>query len=82
MVDDFSSIIGDAAEGQEGIDANHNQMCKFSGRDDPGYKKVLRTIRDFVTDAETGTPARTQEGAVVEGKISLVNNPLQRNLNC
>jgi hypothetical protein len=57
-------------------------MCKFYGRDDPGYKKVLRAIRDFVTDADTGTPARTQEGAVREGKLSLINSQLQRYLNC
>jgi hypothetical protein len=52
-------------------------MCKFPSRDDAGYKRVLRAIRDFVTDAATGTPARTQKGAVREGKLSLVNNPFQ-----
>lgn len=51
VVDDFSSIIGDAAEGEEGIDANHHEMCKFRSKDDAGYRKVSREIKKFVHSA-------------------------------
>lgn len=57
--------MGDVAEGQEGIDANHTQMCKFRARDDPGYKKVQRVVRNFVTDA-TSTPQCMNEEAALE----------------
>lgn len=53
FVNDFSSVIGDAAEAQEGIDANHTQMCKFSSSDDPGYQKVLGVLKKFVRDASS-----------------------------
>ncbi|KAL8724942.1 MAG: hypothetical protein Q9181_006602, partial [Wetmoreana brouardii] len=51
IVDDFSSIIGDAAEGKEGIDANHVDMCRFASKDDAGYRKVSGEIRQFVNSA-------------------------------
>lgn len=57
IVDDFSSIIGDAAEGKEGIDANHIDMCRFASRDDNGYKKVSGEIRRLVNAAPNKTPA-------------------------
>ncbi|KAL8852479.1 MAG: hypothetical protein Q9221_002602 [Calogaya cf. arnoldii] len=48
IVDDFSSIIGDAAEGKEGIDANHLDMCRFRSKDDAGYRKVSGEIKTLV----------------------------------
>ena len=68
VVDDFSSIIGDAAEAQEGIDANHVQMCKFTSRDDPGYKKVFRVIRDLVKDSDRKASQGTDDNALETGK--------------
>jgi hypothetical protein len=53
VVNDYSSIIGDAAEGTEGIDANHVEMSKFGGSDDNGYRKVSSVIRSFITHAHT-----------------------------
>lgn len=56
-VGDFSSFIGDATEGKEGIDANHTNMCKFASRDDNGYRKVSGEIRRLVNAAPNETPA-------------------------
>lgn len=53
-MDDFSSIIGDAAEGKEGIDANHRDMCKYASRSDNGYRKVSGEIRRFVNAVSNG----------------------------
>lgn len=49
-MDDFSSIIGDATEGREGIDSNHRDMVKFRSRDDDGYRKVSSVIRRWTTE--------------------------------
>ena len=40
MVPDTSSSLDDLRERAEHIDADHMTMTKFSGRDDPGYRKV------------------------------------------
>ena len=44
MVPDTSSSLDDPRERAEHIDANHMTMTKFSGRDDPGYRKVGEEI--------------------------------------
>lgn len=64
IVDDFSSIIGDAAEGKEGIAANHPNMCKYQSKDDSGYRKISGEIRRFVNSASR--PAAVQSRADVQ----------------
>ena len=42
-----SSILGYPGEISEPLNANHHDVCKFSGRDDPNYvtiRSVLRTL--------------------------------------
>ena len=40
-MDDFSSsLIGGTADHPETINANHMNMCRFSSKDDDGYRKV------------------------------------------
>ncbi|EHK50985.1 hypothetical protein TRIATDRAFT_181516, partial [Trichoderma atroviride IMI 206040] len=40
IVPDYSSSIGDHGEHSETLQANHQQMCRYSGTDDPNYRKV------------------------------------------
>ena len=40
MVPDTSSSLDDPRERAQHINADHLAMTKFSGRDDPGYRKV------------------------------------------
>lgn len=40
VVPDYSSLIGDHREYAETLQANHLEMCRYSGRDDPNYHKV------------------------------------------
>ncbi|KAK5661230.1 hypothetical protein OQA88_11123 [Cercophora sp. LCS_1] len=40
VVPDYSSLLGDERERAETIQANHREMCRFSGPDDPNYTKV------------------------------------------
>ncbi|CAH0015920.1 unnamed protein product, partial [Clonostachys rhizophaga] len=54
VVPDSSSLIGDYRECAETLQANHKNMCRFFGHDDPNYRKVggeicsiYRSITDF-----------------------------------
>ncbi|KAK4075698.1 hypothetical protein Trihar35433_2258 [Trichoderma harzianum] len=40
VVPDYSSLIGDYREHAETLQANHIEMCRYSGPDDPNYCKV------------------------------------------
>ncbi|KAH6641640.1 ankyrin repeat-containing domain protein [Chaetomium tenue] len=44
VVPDSSSCIGDARERAETIQANHMDMCRFKGPDDPNYLKLSGEI--------------------------------------
>jgi hypothetical protein len=45
VVPDYSSLIGDHRENAETIQANHMDMCRFSGAGDPNYRKVAGELR-------------------------------------
>ena len=45
VVPDSSSSIGDSRERAETIQANHREMCRFKGTEDPGYQKLAGEIR-------------------------------------
>jgi hypothetical protein len=47
VVPDASAIIGISREEAETLQANHMDMCRFSGRDDPNYRKVASELRDM-----------------------------------
>ena len=48
----MSSIIGDAAEGKEGINANHQDMCRFGSLEDEGFLKAAGVISRYVRELE------------------------------
>lgn len=50
VVEDASSIIGDAEEGKEGINANHREMCRFGSIEEEGFLKVAGVISRYVKD--------------------------------
>lgn len=50
-----SAFIGLPEEITETIWAHHRDLCRFSNEDDPGYKKVVRRIIEFVADAALGS---------------------------
>ncbi|KAK4108471.1 hypothetical protein N656DRAFT_801849 [Canariomyces notabilis] len=47
VVPDYSSSLGDHREDAETIQANHMDMCRFAGPDDPGYRKVAEELRSI-----------------------------------
>ncbi|KAL7808826.1 hypothetical protein V8C44DRAFT_335493 [Trichoderma aethiopicum] len=47
VVPEYSSSIGDHREEAETLQANHLQMCRFSGAEDPNYRKVSGELRSI-----------------------------------
>lgn len=44
VVPDYSSLLGDVRERAETIQANHMEMCRFTGLDDPNYGRICGEI--------------------------------------
>ncbi|CAH0042190.1 unnamed protein product [Clonostachys rhizophaga] len=47
IVPDYSSTLGDHRERAETLQANHNELCRFSGDKDPNYRKVAGEFRSI-----------------------------------
>ncbi|KAK0616141.1 hypothetical protein B0T14DRAFT_458356 [Immersiella caudata] len=47
VVPDFSSLLGDSREQAETLHANHRDMCRFTGPDDPNARKLLGWLRQM-----------------------------------
>ena len=47
VVPDYSSLLGDAREQAETLQADHRSMCRFSGAGDPNYARVSGEIRSI-----------------------------------
>jgi hypothetical protein len=54
VVEDWSSIIGDAREGKATIHANHMNMCRFNDKRSSDYQLVLSVILRWTRSVEKG----------------------------
>lgn len=54
VVPDSSSSLGDPREHAETIQANHREMCRFHGPEDPGYLQVSGELRSVYLTIEEG----------------------------
>lgn len=52
VVPDYSSLLGDHRERAESLQANHMEMCRFTGADDPNYRKVAGELRSVYRSLE------------------------------
>lgn len=53
VVPDYSSLLGDVRERAETIQANHMEMCRFTGLDDPNYGRIcgeITSIYDWIVE--------------------------------
>ncbi|KAK3333026.1 hypothetical protein B0T19DRAFT_381655 [Cercophora scortea] len=62
VVPDYSSVIGDHRERAETIQANHMEMCRFSGADDPNYCKLAGELRSLYLSIDGLNPTNTRQG--------------------
>lgn len=58
VVEDVSSYLGDARERRDTINANHMEMCRFSGPRDNGYRKVRDAVAKCI---EALKPCQSQQ---------------------
>jgi hypothetical protein len=66
-VEDSSSELDNALERRDHINANHQEMCRFSGVDDPEYEKVrdaLARLVSILTERESQKIQGKVEGLV------------------
>jgi hypothetical protein len=63
-VDENSAKIGIAEERTIPIDANHSEICKFSGRSHSIFTTVLAQIRRCALKAHVDIAARFQDHSV------------------
>ncbi|KAF5637157.1 hypothetical protein F52700_4894 [Fusarium sp. NRRL 52700] len=66
VVPEYSSLIGNHQEHAETLQADHLEMCRFSGKDDPNYRKVAGEIRS--TYLLITTSNRQESTGHLEGK--------------
>ncbi|KAJ9659574.1 hypothetical protein H2201_007323 [Coniosporium apollinis] len=59
VVDDVSSTLNDARERRHYINANHVEMCRFSGPKDPGYRIVKDVLFRCLNSKHTSTTPTT-----------------------
>jgi hypothetical protein len=52
IVPDYSSTLGDHRERAETLQANHNELCRFSGDKDPNYRKVAGEFRSIYSSIQ------------------------------
>lgn len=45
LVPEYSSLLGNHREHAETLQADHLEMCRYSAKDDPNYRKVVGEIR-------------------------------------
>ncbi|KAH0497751.1 hypothetical protein TgHK011_005037 [Trichoderma gracile] len=75
VVPDYSSLIGDHREHAETLQANHLEMCRYSGTDDPNYHKVAGELRSIYhsiarvhkADTSPNCPIRHPLGPLSDG---------------
>ena len=65
MVEHGSTIIADAAERKEGVNANHRDMVKFGSLEDEGYIKIASALNRFVEDIKA-----QQSGSCLQARSS------------
>lgn len=78
VVPDHSSLIGDSREHAETLQANHVEMCRYSGKDDPNYRKVAGELRSMyhsivrlkAVDATTGQKIRRNPRSISRANFS------------
>ena len=65
IVSPVSSSLDDPREHAETLEANHMNMCKMTGKDDPKYRQVggeLKSlVKEIVLRTQTDQPDRLQD---------------------
>ncbi|KAF7538970.1 hypothetical protein G7054_g2557 [Neopestalotiopsis clavispora] len=66
VVPDYSSLLGDPRERAESIQANHMDMCRFTGADDPNYHKVAGELRLIYQPIKALNEAKIHQNGLIQ----------------
>jgi len=75
VVPDYSSLLGDQRERAETIQANHMDMCRFTGFDDPNYLKVAGELRSIHVSLVELNALRVHRDGLIQRKEPLPDAP-------
>lgn len=73
VVPDYSSLLGDVRERAETIQANHMDMCRFAGPDDPNYGRIcgeITTIYESIAGLNTTTTNRGDSHSFINNTLT------------
>ncbi|KAF7556550.1 hypothetical protein G7Z17_g1289 [Cylindrodendrum hubeiense] len=73
VVPDTSSLIEDQREHAETFQTNHMDMCRFTGRDDPNFVKVVGELRSIYLSILTGALNPKQRSTPGEPRSTMLN---------
>lgn len=74
VVPDFSSLLGDVRERAETIQANHMEMCRFTGLDDPNYERLcgeITLIYDWLAGFNATTANRADKHSLTAKTLAI-----------
>ncbi|KAG6364552.1 hypothetical protein INS49_006154 [Diaporthe citri] len=74
VVPHFSSLLGDVRERAESIQANHMEMCRFMGLDDPNYKRLcgeVTSIYDWLAGSNATTANRVDKHSLTANTLAI-----------
>lgn len=74
VVPDFSSLLGDIRERAETIQANHMEMCRFAGLDDPNYERLcgeITSIYDWLAGSNATTANRVDKHSLTANTLAI-----------
>jgi protein SERAC1 len=74
VVSDTSSLLGDPRERAETIQANHMDMCRFTGAQDPNYRKIAGELRSIYQSVQK----QLAENNVLQDKVILHQSLVSR----
>ncbi|RSM00436.1 hypothetical protein CEP52_009148 [Fusarium oligoseptatum] len=81
VVPDTSSLLGDQREQAETLQANHMEMCRFSGREDPNFVKVVGELRSVYLAILTGTIHAYNTDQPVAFNATMLNTSKRKELS-
>ncbi|RMJ15798.1 hypothetical protein CDV36_004507 [Fusarium kuroshium] len=81
VVPDTSSLLGDQREQAETLQANHMEMCRFSGREDPNFVKVAGELRSVYLAILTGTIHAYNTNEPVAFNSTMLNTSKRKELS-
>lgn len=74
VVPDYSSLLGDLRERAETMQANHMEMCRFTGPDDSNYVRLcgeITSVYNWLAGLNSWTPYHVDKRSLTEHALTM-----------